>query len=54
VIELPGSISGVDAAEDTAGSLAPLGEEVENVSDTGGEEDAAEIDSHQAGDENPD
>ena len=54
VIELPGSISGVDAAEDTVGSLAPLGEEVENVSDTGGEEDAAEIDSHQAGDENPD
>ena len=54
VIELPGSMSGVGAAEDPVGSLAPLGEEVVNVSDTGGEEDATEIDSHQAGDENPD
>ena len=54
VIELPGSMSGVGAAEDPVDSLAPLGEEVVNVSDTGGEEDATEIDSHQAGDENPD
>ena len=54
VIELPGSMFGVGAAEDPVGSLAPLGEEVINVSDTGGEEDATEIDSHQAGDENPD
>ncbi len=54
VIELTGSISGVDAEEVPVGSLAPLGEEVVNVSDTGGEEDATEIDSHQAGDENPD
>ena len=54
VIELPGSMSGVGAAEDPVGSLAPLGEEVVNVSDTGGEEDATEIDSHQAGDENSD
>ena len=54
LIELPGSMSGVGAAEDPVDSLAPLGEEVVNVSDTGGEEDATEIDSHQAGDENPD
>ena len=54
VIELPGSMSGVGDAEDPVDSLAPLGEEVVNVSDTGGEEDATEIDSHQAGDENPD
>ena len=53
---LPGSeleVNGVGSVDPPA-SLAPTGGEVENVSDTGGEEDATEIAGRQAGDDNPD